>query len=413
MRIGNEMEKRTWRGKTFSIAGAVLIALALWQLMMTPNLLQYAVSAPMPVEVAADDGDENANTTIDYTKFKLRLEAFSTAAKELDAVIDRWTIDASAAGVSLGSDAELGAQARLAAVGENYFSLYPRFLLSGRLPDQDELKYGENVIVLDQQLAIKLFAVSAPIDRVVKIGELKYTVIGVARHGRSVGEHDLYSAYIPLSQAIKDGIAFDTMTVSAHPIPKTGAAFSFEAAMTQAVERGQMYDVKKEAMRAQMGIRMVFSMLGAWLLIVCLRKLNGWIGARFRAYRSRLGREYVRDLFGGITGTALASVIGYAVILSALSALCVFAIEPAYIFPEWIPPVIVEMADIQSTFWGLITRQSQTVMYSTIEVKQIEFWGFVMRCGMTLAFVGLIIGLCSRLLGLDGKVVVEEEDEEA
>src|SRR5699024_7098133 len=56
------------------------------------------------------------------------------------------------------------ATATLTAVGENWFSVYPRYLVSGRLMSADELRDGARVIVLDEPLAFKLFPTADPLE---------------------------------------------------------------------------------------------------------------------------------------------------------------------------------------------------------------------------------------------------------
>ena len=49
------------------------------------------------------------------------------------------------------------ATATLTAWGEDWFGVYPRYLVAGRLPTADELQTGARVIALDEPLAFKLF----------------------------------------------------------------------------------------------------------------------------------------------------------------------------------------------------------------------------------------------------------------
>ena len=174
------MRKKKWRGLFLLAPGLCLMAFATLQLMTAPKLLQYAVAAPAPEvvqdmrtddEQAADDRQTDAPTQMRSDALKKLAEDARERLTELSGNLTAYTISAERAGTALSGDDEGSANARLVAAGERYFDVYPRYLLSGRLPDPDELKHGDPVIVLDVDLAIKLFAISEPIDRVVTIGD--------------------------------------------------------------------------------------------------------------------------------------------------------------------------------------------------------------------------------------------------
>ncbi len=109
------------------------------------------------------------------------------------------------------------ATATLTAVGENWFSVYPRYLISGRLLSADELQNGAHVIVLDEPLAFKLFPTGDPLEGKIQIGGEWYRVVGVVRYARSVGEYEQYQAYIPLAAAAEDGLQMEIVEVSRQP----------------------------------------------------------------------------------------------------------------------------------------------------------------------------------------------------
>ncbi|MGJ4850041.1 ABC transporter permease [Bacillota bacterium Meth-B3] len=409
------MRKKKWRGLFLLAPGLCLMAFASFQLMTAPKLLQYAVAAPAP-EAAQDakgadpeqdaegrpTGDDPAPMRSDALK-RLAEDA-NERLTELSANLTAFTICAERAGVALSSDDEGSASARLVAAGERYFDVYPKYLLSGRLPDPDELKYGDPVVVLDVDLAIKLFSISEPIDRVVTIDAHAYRVAGVVRHQRSPGEHDPYSAYIPLASAAKRGIALDSCVVGALPIPRSGAGSAFSAAMNEAAPGGDCYDLSKEALRARALPRLVLIALALWLVMLGFRAVSRFALNRLRGFGARLRREYLRDMLGGALLTVLTALAGYALLLGACWALAAYAAELLYTFPEWVPAVLVEWADIRTTFWSLVARASKPVQRVTIELKRIQFYAILMRWGMVAALAGGLMGTLSRLWKADERV---------
>ncbi len=417
-------KKKTKKGHLFLLVpGLCLMALALSQLLRAPDLLQYVAQAPQPVAVQAESAGDEQNGTEEEDREaspgdapEMTHDALNTLdaglAEAMNALAGSLTahaVSAEKSNVAMAGDAGGSANARLMATGEGYFGVYPKYLLSGRLPSSDELKYGDPVIVLDIDLAIKLFAVSEPIDRKVTIEEHAFRVVGVVRHSRSSGEHDLYSAYIPLAAACKRGMALSSVTASALAAPKSGAASTFQAALSQVMPDGDFYDIAKEALRARVLLRLVAASLAAFAIGIGFSWINRFSREKFFIYRERMRREYLRDMLPGVTAACLLALGGYALLLGASWAVAMYAIEPVYIFPEWVPAVLVELSDIKATFWDLITRASKPVRRYTVEGKEIEFYAMLLRWGMIASLTGALMGA----LGRTSKILRARGEEES
>ena len=88
------------------------------------------------------------------------------------------------------------------AIDGDYFAIKKLDVTSGRLFTQQELTYGENVVILGPDLAKRLFPSLEPVGRQVKIGGLPYAVI-------AVGE----------SQGSAFGISFDNYVIAPFRAP--------------------------------------------------------------------------------------------------------------------------------------------------------------------------------------------------
>ena len=105
-------------------------------------------------------------------------------------------------GVQIESSFSRPRSAEVTAVDGQYFEIKKLDVTSGRRFTQQELTYGENVVILGPDLAKRLFPSLEPVGRQVKIGGLPYSVI-------AVGE----------SQGSAFGISFDNYVIAPFRAP--------------------------------------------------------------------------------------------------------------------------------------------------------------------------------------------------
>ena len=84
------------------------------------------------------------------------------------------------------------------------------------------------------------------------------------------------------------------------------------------------------------------------------------------------------------------------ILLSALTIgagylLAVFAVSPAYVFPEWIPESLGDFSKWVARFWNLTGEAAKTVQMQTPELAEARFWGSLTKWGAILALVGTIL----------------------
>ena len=324
-------------------------------------------------------------------------EAWQTRAEEdLSEVLSAASIAARDYGFALSGEGG-SATATLTAVGENWFSVYPRYLVSGRLMTQQELKDGDRLIVLDEPLAFKLFPTADPIGRELTIGTERYEVIGVVRYRRSVGEYEQYQAYIPYTSAAEDRLPMEIVEVCGAALPQSGASRAFEDAAENWQAGGTFTDTDKEAMRGGIVARALALALGLYLILYLLRRLNRRTAGLGADIRARLRREYFRDMLPGLLPRFLLLALGYAALLAAAYGVLTLAIEPMYVFTEWIPDVLVELSSITERFWQLTSAAAAPIAIRTKEYAEVRFWSGLVRWGALSALTGaLVMALSAR-----------------
>lgn len=392
--------KRRLRGKWLALLGALLTAVALGMLGAQRPVLQYAAVAPAqgePVSTqAAQSGDEvpaedNQPEQSAPSTLASLASAWETASKgDVNEVVSVTTIAARDYGFSLSSDAGT-ATATLLAVGAGYFEVYPRYLASGRLPSAEEIQSGARVVVLDEPLAFKLFATTDPLAQRLRIGEAWYDVIGVTRWSRDVGRYEQYQAYIPFACAARDVLAMETVEIGALPIPRSGAARVFEEAASAWLQGGTFVDAQKEAMRATIIARAVAVVLGIYGLAWLVRAFARRVGRFVQKVRARLQTAYLRDMLAYLLPRAAAYALLAALLVAAAYGVLAFAIQPAYVFTEWIPEVLVELSSITGRFWQLASAAARPVRVYTEEYARIRFWAGFLRWGVLAVLTGALL----------------------
>ena len=382
--------KKTGKGLLcLMAAGLCLIAFALFELLTMDARLEYAL--PNAQAITSND-----NETDLVAPLKRLIEAKNTAQSELTDCVSACAVGGVKTGESVGAE-DKSLTATLYAVGDGWFELYPQYLSAGRLIGSDEQTEGDRVIVLDAELAFKLFGGEDAIGRMVTLEGEEYEVVGLIRHRRSVGEMDEYTAYVPLLAAAR--IRLETVQVGAKPIPHTGAAVMFENAMTNSfIAGGCFYSIEKEAMRATMILRLFALVAGMYWLLRLLQWMNGVVERLIERFRERLSQHYMRELIWRLLIDIALCLLAYAAWIGLVYLLLSFSIQPLYQFTEWVPENLVEWKAWKNVFWNLMRSQDRLVSVSTRTLAEVRFYGVLTRWGAAALLFGWAVPALGRRL---------------
>lgn len=369
------MKERKWRkGPLVLLAfGLALTLAAMTVLLRMEDALQYVVPAG------------NA----DETQVQTLLEFREQAESQLMDCTSATSVAGIASEVSVSANGSSGS-AILYAVGEGWFDVSPVFLTDGRRIDETELHKGKRVAMIDSELAFDLFGSELPEQAVMTIGGEEYEVVGVIRHRRSVGEQSEHCVYIPLASAKE--MQMETLMVSSKPIPNSGAHTMFETTVKSGWRSdGNFYSIEKEVMRRLILPRLLLLLFGMSALLAMLRGMNGVAMNRAARFRAGMKIHYFNRMIPQLLGTIAICLVGYGALLALLSALMSFSIQPLYVFTEWIPENIVELSSLKDVFWNLAGTSAQLVKTGTKQMREIEFWGAVLRWGVICMLSGTIL----------------------
>ena len=318
------------RGTLALLLGVLLMAAGCILLTRYGGRLEYILTAP----AATQEGGE--------------LNAFyEDAQKQIAAIadsIEAGAVGARAQGVNLSAEAQ-SAEATVYAVGSGYFDVTHETLLDGRLISEADVKRAENVVVLDERMALSFFAGNEPVGQTVTLSGLDYEVAGVIKAERRLGETNEHIAYIPITSASANALAMQTVEMIAKTADKTtGSAILMENTLKTWQPGGSFYNYDKLALGAVMPIRWAVLFVGVALLLSLLARLNAAAWGRVCLYADRLKTRYARDMLAGMIASALLMLLGYAALAGAAFALAKFSIDPLYVFTEWVPEVLVELS---------------------------------------------------------------------
>ena len=355
------------------VVGAVMMLISLGNLLAARELLQYAV-------VPRGEMDAAVSQLLTVKREVADTLADCTSALAVGGVTEK-------ASVSAGS---VNQTCAVYAVGEGWFEADPVFLTAGRRLTETELKLGDKVAMVDEQLAFQLFGSELPEDAKATIDGVEYAVVGAYRHRRSVGEAAQYSAYVPLLSANQN--ARDELLFIAVPVANTGARTMFESTMRANWEQdGSFISIGKEALRQRMIVRMMLLVFGLSVIFRLMRRMNGAAARSWTRFQERLRWNYFRTAAPSLMVFLGICLLGYGALLALLYALAAFSIQPLYTFTEWVPENVVEWSSLKAVFWSLAGDSAKLVRVGTRELRIVEFWGKILRWGTLGALYGALL----------------------
>ena len=375
--------KMTWRRALLLLLCACVLAWCMLQIRAVGSHLQYVFPAPAPA-AGEDEGSPTENGWLSAMQ-----ESLAETAEDWQGIVSDWTLDAlvETCSFSAGTGSALGG---LRLFGEGGQRLHPLYLNAGRLFHPEELRWGGDVILLDETLALALFHIADPLDRSVTVNGRDFRVVGIVRHSRRVGERHDWGAYIPLQTARHMDFKLDVMLLEAVPVPGAGASAAFRSIAGEWQSGGTVIDLGRESMGAWLWLRVLLFLAGMALILRLIRRLNRRAVLFTRAWKRRLLLAYAVRLLPWAAWHVLLFAVAYGALAFSAAVIFTMMLQPVYTFPEWIPPVLVEFSDIVSTFWAVWQPAGTLVEYRTAELMRLRFLllvtdGFSALAGVLLA----------------------------
>lgn len=368
-----------------------LIGYSVLEISKIGNTLQYLFIAkeeePLPSPLPEKIPDTNAQTLI---------KALAEAAEEWQNIISAYTLTGITEKVSF-SAGDNHAQGRMVSVSQGDLEMNHRQVLYGRNFYPEELQKGRAICLIDEQLAIALFRVGDATGRKIQIAGKDYEVMGVLRHSKKVGDYEEQSVYVPLVEAAYDRLPITYYMVSAKPIKGGGAKTAFAASMRLYAPGGTMWDLNRESVGATLSVRVFLFLAGLTLLILAIKRVNKAVLRFVDDFKRRLISRYAVRLLPRLILFIIIFAVLYGIVAGVFAFLVSYILEPVYIYPEWIPSVLVEWKDINTAFWKVWQADAQVMSLRSPEILRLRFFTLILQW-MTALCAAVIPVMCMMLV---------------
>ncbi len=355
----------------------------------------YLYSLPSPQEPpreqqaprqAEEEAEETAPREKKPTEMEKRLKSLEKKMDDLAGAVLAYGLTAYLPKAALG-DGQNGSATGLVRAQWGSPQHLKAPLTAGRHLYLEELEQGAPVAVINEQLAIALYRVGDPVGRKLTIGGHDFTVVGVVRKPRHGGDREEQQAEVPLRALIQYGVQTRFTAVNILPRPGSGAYAALSQGLNQWEAGGSFYSLPKEIYRARLPLRILLCVLGLMGMSLALRLSVRGIRQMMANSRRRLESHYAARLLPEFVGKTLLSILLVALNLGAIFLILQEMIAPVYVFPEWVPAILVEPREIIKTFWALRAQATPLVALRTPEVLRLQFLGGLMTLFCTAFFV--------------------------
>ena len=388
------MRKWLVRGSVFSsfllLAGALMIALAVWRMYSMPDVVQYMVPAPPLAAPSGGVGNGEAPPPHRNVALQGLLDSFHYSTGDLNLIVSNADLSGAASGVMLTSDTLYQKEGALHAVGAGYFNLYYHSLAQGRYFYQDELRYGGRVIILNEEMAFALFRSDSALDHTVTMDGVEYRVVGVVRAPMAVGKREDHAFFVPIAQIAREEFALSALTLSGKPIPGMGASTAFPDIAKSWQQNGDVHILRKEAMYGTLLARALAFFLGMGVVLHLIRRLAAGVKGIITDYVRRLQLEYAKEMIWLLLLKLFGALLSFLALIGAGYLLISFAIEPVFVFTEWVPSVLVDPREIIQKFWAVQIGAAKTVELRSPEILRVRFFGSVSNVGVVVMLLGFL-----------------------
>ncbi|NLX83432.1 MAG: ABC transporter permease [Clostridiales bacterium] len=352
---------------------SLLIGVFALQVNRAPSLLQYvfapSAEALRGKEVREGQAEEGAREQLSpFEGFLLGWDRFVEEQRDnLHAAV----LSAHYPGVSLQTQLGGSAVGELVAYYGDLHALDSKLLLSGRQLYQEEIDGGKPVAVIDEGLAIALFRQGDPVNMKFDLFNQTFTVVGVTRFARTVGDRAEYGLAVPL-KAFSQQPVWEAMSAQLRAKGGAGTRSGLGKSLSQWQQGGQVIDLVKEKYHAILPLRVLLCLLGIALAIAGLRFAKRTSGRLVRTCQKWLESAYAWALMPRFIGVGLIILFMYALGVALLILAFTQLIAPVYVFPEWVPAILVEPKEISATFWNNRTMANALRAFRSRELLYLD-----------------------------------------
>lgn len=375
------------------LLGAMVLLLWL-SIAQGPGTYQYLILSPeIEAEQSATQDEATKADTPDTapksSAMAQLLKTLSTSMEGQASALNSWSVTSYNSSVSVGAAGDSSVTAALQGLWGDASLQGQHVLSSGRQLYPEELESGSAVAVIDERLAMDLFRVGDPVDRKLIIDGQDYLVVGVTRHARSAGETEAALIRVPLKALDKQGFQTTMLCVNMLPRQGAGAYAALSKEMEQWQPGGSFHSLPKERYRAALPLRLLLCGVGLLAVSLTLKMAKAFAIGSYRTVRRRMETRYAARMLPELVGRGFLVTAVYAAILAVIAFTFQQLIAPVYVFPEWVPAILVEPKEIARTFWALRTQETALVSLGTPEILKLRYLHRLMT--LACALIALLL----------------------
>lgn len=358
-------------------AGVILMSLSGMLEIYEYNVLSPKAEAPEQSSESSADGqtgEEETSPSDKLTELWEMMIGLEKSMDEMGGVMSAWGVVAYTPGISVSAGGPDGQPQTARLEGQWGSVLHPSGVLAeGRQLYLEEIELGVPSAVIDEKLAIGLYRVGNPVGRKIDISGTEFTVVGITRHSRNAGDKDESCVTVPLKALDNAGIQTQMLSVVMRPRQGSGAYAALGSAMSAWHGEGDFYSLTKEIYRARLPLRLLLCVLGAMAAAVTLKLSGRAARAIFEGGKRRMETRYALHILPELILRGLAIAAMYALNAAAVVLILQAAIAPVYVFPEWVPGILVDPKDIADTFWLLRGQETGLLSLRTPELLRLKY----------------------------------------
>lgn len=362
------------RVSLLSILGLCLVVLGYGLTMCVDDMIQYI----LPITAVETGSDNN---------LKLYYEA-DERMQSLRESLPVYTIAGRGQNLTVRGEGGQSIETTLYAVGKGYFELYHEQLLRGRLISEADINKGKNVVVLDDGAELELFKGDSALEKTVYIGDIEMQVVGIIDGKRRLGEAEKHLVYVPITSSYKNGIKTDTMEITAMGVDNTSSPVILENTLKSWCSSGSFYNLSKLKMGTTLPVRWIIVFLGIKTLLVLVRRANRWVARQVEMFRNELQRCYFFQILRRAIWKTIVALIAYCILTMGMFGIIRIAVQPMYVFGEWIPESIVELTSIIDCIWNQIETNSVSIECASRLSVCLDIAEELMKWGTIIVLLG-------------------------
>lgn len=338
---------------------------------------QYMIPFPAmkaDEEISDEASESDARQEKEEKKVKTLLEKALEDLEKLKEenadLIQSYFVEGLGQKVSVSEERENQTITGLKALYGNVFPMEKMLIHTGRFFYPEELLSKRKVAIIDEQLALELYRKGDPLGSIIKLGLSEYEIIGIAKHARRAGDVNKHYVYVPLLSLQEAAVNPELLNANISIKSGSGGGVALKKLMESWRQGGTYIGLPKEKIRTMLSIRFLLCLIAITLISLALRFYKYLVKLRISKEKEKLEKIYAKKLLLRWILIALGYLLALLGILFGLYVVMDEILKPVYIFPEWVPSVIVEVRSLIETFYNnreisnaLIEFRSEQLLY--------------------------------------------------